>query len=42
VDTLLKLLQPFHPDELTAYPVIPLVNSVTQDSAKCVGPLEID
>lgn len=34
-----RLLRPFHPDEMTAYPVSRLVNNVKQDSAKCVEPL---
>jgi putative SOS response-associated peptidase YedK len=35
------LLRPFHPDEMTAYPVSTFVNNVKQDSAKCVEPLEV-
>ncbi|MGB8853737.1 MAG: SOS response-associated peptidase [Pirellulales bacterium] len=41
VDKLSRLLRPFHPDEMTAYPVSRLVNNVRQDSAKCVEPLEV-
>jgi putative SOS response-associated peptidase YedK len=35
-----RLLRPFHPDEMTAYPVSTLVNNAKQDSAKCVEPLQ--
>jgi putative SOS response-associated peptidase YedK len=41
VEKLSKRLRPFHPDEMTAYPVSTLVNNVKQDSAKCVPPLEV-
>ncbi|MFM8953491.1 MAG: SOS response-associated peptidase [Planctomycetaceae bacterium] len=41
VAKLSRLLRPFHPDEMTAYPVSTLVNNVRQDSAKCVEPLEV-
>ena len=33
-----RLLRPFHPDEMTAYPVGTLVNNVRNDSARCVEP----
>ena len=35
-----RLLRPFHPDEMTAYPVSTLVNNVRNDSSKCVEPLQ--
>jgi len=35
---LTRLLRPFHPDEMTAYPVSTLVNNVRNDSAGCVEP----
>jgi putative SOS response-associated peptidase YedK len=38
VDKFSRLLRPFHPDEMTAYPVSTLVNNVKMDSAKCVEP----
>lgn len=38
VEKLSRLLRPFHPDEMTAYPVSTLVNNVKMDSAKCVEP----
>jgi putative SOS response-associated peptidase YedK len=38
VGKLTRLLRPFHPDEMTAYPVGTLVNNVKMDSAKCVEP----
>jgi putative SOS response-associated peptidase YedK len=38
---LARLLRPFHPDEMTAYPVSTLVNNVRNDSAKCIEPVEI-
>ena len=37
-DRLSRLLRPFHPDEMTAYPVSTLVNNVWNDSPKCVEP----
>jgi putative SOS response-associated peptidase YedK len=37
--TLTRLLRPFHPDEMTAYPVSTLVNNVRNDSARCIEPL---
>ena len=40
VGRLSKLLRPFHPDEMTAYPVSTLVNNVRNDSAGCVEPQE--
>lgn len=40
VDKVSRMLRPFHPDEMTAYPVSTLVNNVKHDSAKCVEPLE--
>lgn len=40
VEKLSRLLRPFHPDEMTAYPVSTLVNNAKQDSAKCVEPLQ--
>lgn len=40
VAKLSRLLRPFHPDEMTAYPVSTLVNNAKQDSAKCVEPLQ--
>lgn len=39
VAKLSRLLRPFHPDEMTAYPVSTLVNNVKQDSPKCVEPV---
>jgi len=39
---LTPLLRPFRPEEMTAYPVSTLVNSVKQDSATCVEPLSPD
>ena len=39
VDKLSKLLRPFHPEEMTAYPVSTLVNNVKADAAKCIEPL---
>ncbi len=39
---LTRLLRPFHPDEMTAYPVSTLVNNVKNDSVKCVGPFQAD
>ncbi len=33
------LLRPFHPDEMTAYPVSTLVNSVKNDSLELLAPL---
>jgi putative SOS response-associated peptidase YedK len=36
-----RLLRPFHPDEMTAYPVSTLVNNVRNDSAGCIEPVEI-
>ena len=39
VAKLSRLLRPFHPDEMTAYPVSTLVNNAKQDSAKCVEPV---
>lgn len=42
VAKLARLLRPFHPDEMTAYPVSTLVNSVKVDSARCVEPLSPD
>lgn len=36
VAKLTRLLRPFHPDAMTAYPVSTLVNNVKTDSAKCV------
>jgi putative SOS response-associated peptidase YedK len=38
---LARLLRPFHPDEMTVYPVSTLVNNVRNDSAKCIEPVEI-
>jgi putative SOS response-associated peptidase YedK len=38
---LARLLRPFHPDEMTAYPVSTLVNSVRNDLATCIEPVEI-
>jgi putative SOS response-associated peptidase YedK len=40
VDRLLPLLTPYPPDEMTAYPVSPLVNSPTNDSPACQTPAE--
>ena len=34
-----RFLRPFHPDEMTAYPVSTIVNNVRNDSAVCVEPL---
>ena len=34
-----RLLRPFHPDEMTAYPVSKLVNSVKNDSPELLAPL---
>jgi putative SOS response-associated peptidase YedK len=36
---LARLLRPFHPDEMTAYPVSTLVNSVKNDSPELLAPL---
>jgi putative SOS response-associated peptidase YedK len=36
VDKLSKLLRPFHPEEMTAYPVSTLVNNVKVDTATCI------
>jgi putative SOS response-associated peptidase YedK len=36
---LARLLRPFHPDEMTAYPVSTLVNNVRNDSAACIEPV---
>lgn len=41
VHTLSKLLRPFRPDEMTAYPVGTLVNNVRADKPECVQPLEV-
>jgi len=38
---LARLFRPFHPDEMTAYPVSTLVNNVRNDSAKCIEPVDI-
>jgi putative SOS response-associated peptidase YedK len=38
---LARLLRPFHPDEMTAYPVSTLVNNVRNDSAACIEPVDI-
>jgi putative SOS response-associated peptidase YedK len=38
---LTRLLRPFHPDEMTAYPVSTLVNNVRNDLATCIEPVEI-
>ena len=35
-----RLLRPFHPDEMTAYPVSTLVNNARADKAECVEPLK--
>lgn len=40
VGKLSRLLRPFHPDEMTAYPVSTLVNNVKNDKPECVAPLE--
>jgi putative SOS response-associated peptidase YedK len=40
VDKLSRLLRPFHPDEMTAYPVSTLVNNVQQNSVNCIEPKE--
>ena len=40
VDRLLPLLTPYPPDEMTAYPVSPLVNSPTNDTPACQAPAE--
>lgn len=40
VGKLTRLLRPFHPDEMTAYPVSTLVNNVKTDSVKCIEPLK--
>ena len=40
VGKLSRLLRPFHPDEMTAYPVSTLVNNATADKAECVEPLK--
>jgi putative SOS response-associated peptidase YedK len=42
IGRLSKLLRPFHPDEMTAYPISTLVNNAKQDSAKCIEPLASD
>jgi putative SOS response-associated peptidase YedK len=39
VRKLSRLLRPFHPDEMTAYPVSMLVNNARADKAECVVPL---
>jgi putative SOS response-associated peptidase YedK len=36
VGKLSRLLRPFHPDEMTAYPVSTLVNNARVDKAECV------
>jgi putative SOS response-associated peptidase YedK len=36
---LARLLRPFLPDEMTAYPVSTDVNNVRNDSAKCIEPV---
>jgi putative SOS response-associated peptidase YedK len=38
---LARLLRPFHPDEMTAYPVSALVNNVRNDSAGCIEPVNV-
>jgi putative SOS response-associated peptidase YedK len=40
VDKLSKLLRPFHPEEMTAYPVSTLVNNVKVDAVECVKPID--
>jgi putative SOS response-associated peptidase YedK len=39
VDRLLPLLTPYPPEEMTAYPVSPLVNSPANDSPACQSPM---
>lgn len=41
IEKLTRLLRPFHPDDMTAYPVSTFVNSVKHDSAKCLEPLSL-
>jgi putative SOS response-associated peptidase YedK len=36
---LAHLLRPFHPAEMTAFPVSTLVNNVRNDSAACIEPV---
>jgi len=38
---LARHLRPFHPDEMTAYPVSTVVNNVRNDSATCIEPVGI-
>jgi putative SOS response-associated peptidase YedK len=40
-DKLTRLLRPFRPDEMTAYPVSTLVNNVRNDSATCIEPAHV-
>ena len=40
VGRLARLLQPFRPDNMTAYPVSTLVNTVQTAAVKCVEPLK--
>jgi putative SOS response-associated peptidase YedK len=41
LDTLSRLLRPFHPDEMTVNPVSTLVNNVKNDSPKCVEQVSV-